>query len=81
MKRNEGQLFRLYGSADMRVESRVRVGGCPNLYLHLKEISVHYLLFIGPNFQAVSGYWNELVFFPYIEKIKDDVFLPICRKN
>ena len=26
MKRNEGQLFRLHGSTDMRVESRVRVG-------------------------------------------------------
>ena len=25
-KRNEGQLFRLHGSTDMRVESRVRVG-------------------------------------------------------
>jgi len=26
IKRNEGQLFRLYGSIDMRAESRVRVG-------------------------------------------------------
>ena len=26
MKRNKGQFFLLYGSTDMRVESRVRVG-------------------------------------------------------
>ena len=26
MKTNEGQLFRLHGNTDMRVESRVRVG-------------------------------------------------------
>ena len=70
MRRNEGQLFRLHGSTDMRVESRVRVGGrsgwsgCGRssieieLFFHGEMYGLKRTMELG--FLQLNGVWREV---------------------